>query len=167
VPGQGLVPIQASLSVPVLLFAFITSLTTGVAFGITAAWVGARVDPIEALRAYGRITPRAGSLSRKSLVVIQTALSLVLLTAAGLLTAALGRLQDQNFGFAQDRRLVAMINPRLAGYKPAQLSLLYRRIHDSIVKIPGVSSMALCLYSLQASVPFDSYSTRTGSEPVH
>ncbi len=39
------------------------------------------------------------------------------------------------------------MNPRLAGYRPAQLPQLYRRIHDSISAIPGVSSVALCLYS--------------------
>jgi predicted permease len=146
-PGQAGVPINPSPSMPVLLFAFLTSLVTGIAFGMTPAWMAACVDPIEALRGSGRATPRAGSLSRKSLVVLQTALSLVLLTAAGLLTAAFGRLENQNFGFDQDRRLVANINPRLAGYRTEQLPLLYRRIRDSIAGIPGVASVALCLFS--------------------
>ncbi len=83
-------------------------------------------------------------------MVLQAALSLVLLTAAGLLTAALQNLENQNFGFEQDRRLVATINPKLAGYRAGQLSPLYGRIHDSIAGIPGVSSVALCLYSPQA-----------------
>jgi predicted permease len=82
-------------------------------------------------------------------VVFQTALSLVLLSAAGLLTAALQRLENQDFGFAQDRRIVASMHPRLAGYRTDRLPLLYRRIHDSIASIPGVSSVALCLYSPQ------------------
>jgi predicted permease len=141
------VPISASPSMPVLLFAFVISLITGVAFGIAPAWMATRVDPIEALRGASRSTARAGSLPRKALVVFQAALSLVLLSAAGLLTAALQSLENQNFGFEQDRRLVATMNPKLAGYRPAQLSLLYRRIHDSIAGIPGVSSVALCLYS--------------------
>jgi predicted permease len=145
-PGQAGVPISAAPSMAVLLFAFITSLLTGVAFGIAPAWMAARVDPIEALRNSGRVTTRAGSLSRKSLVVFQVALSLALLTAAGLLTAALSRLENQDFGFEQNR-IVATINPRLAGYRPDQLSMLYRRIHDSIADIPGVSSVALSLYS--------------------
>ena len=39
------------------------------------------------------------------------------------------------------------MNPRLAGYRPGQLSTLYRRIHDSLASVPGVASVALCLYS--------------------
>jgi hypothetical protein len=79
--------------------------------------------------------------------VCQAALSLVLLSAAGLLTAALQRLEKQDFGFEQDRRIVATMDPRLAGYRSDQLSALYRSIHDSIASIPGVSSVALCQYS--------------------
>jgi macrolide transport system ATP-binding/permease protein len=146
-PGFAGVPIDASPSLPVLLFAFVTSLLTGVAFGIAPAWMTTRVDPIEALRGASRSTTRTGSLPRKTLVVVQAALSLVLLSASGLLTTALQRLENQDFGFEQDRRLVATMNPRLAGYRTEQLSLLYRRIHDAMAAMPGVSSVALCLYS--------------------
>jgi predicted permease len=145
--GLAAVPISTSPSMPVLLFAFVTSLATGVAFGIAPAWMATRVDPIEALRGASRATARTGSLPRKTLVVLQAALSLVLLSAAGLLTAALHSLENQNFGFDRERRLVVNMNPRLAGYRAAQLSLLYRRIHDSIASLPGVSSVALCNYS--------------------
>jgi predicted permease len=149
-PGFAGVPIDASPSKPVLLFAFVTSLATGVAFGIAPAWMATHVDPMEALRGGGRSTAGAGSLPRKALVVFQVAISLVLLSAAGLLTNALQRLETQDFGFDQDRRLVAIIHPRLAGYRTDQLSLLYRRIRESIGSIPGVSSVALCLYSPQS-----------------
>ncbi|HEY4362356.1 MAG TPA: ABC transporter permease [Bryobacteraceae bacterium] len=148
-PGFASVPIDPSPSIPVLLFATATSLLTGIAFGIAPAWMAARVDPIEALRGAGRSTGRAGSLPRKTLVVLQAALSLVLLSAAGLLTSAWQHLEHLDFGFAQDHRLVAHINPRLAGYAPDQLPLLYRRLHDSVAAVPGVSSVALCLYAPQ------------------
>jgi predicted permease len=146
-PGFAGVPIEPSPSMPVLLFAFVTSLLTGVAFGTAPAWMTSRVDPVEALRGASRSTTRAGSLPRKTLVVLQAALSLVLLSASGLLTTALQRLENQDLGFDQDRRLVATINPKLAGYQSARLPPLYRRIHDSIAGVPGVASVALCLYS--------------------
>jgi predicted permease len=146
-PGSAGIPIEPSPSMPVLLFAFVTSLATGVAFGIAPAWMTARVDPVEALRGSSRTTTRAGTLPRRTFVVIQAALSLVLLSASGLLTAALQNLENQDLGFDQDRRLVATTNPRLAGYRPNQLSQLYARIHDAVAGLPGVSSVALCLYS--------------------
>src|SRR5947208_8131870 len=149
-PGFAGVPIDASPSVPVLLFATLTSLLTGVAFGIAPAWMTTLVDPIEALRGANRSTARAGSLPRKTLVVVQSALALVLLSVSGLLTSALRSLENQNFGFDQDRRVVANVNPRLAGYRTEQLPPLYRRIRDAIASIPAVSSVALCLYSPQA-----------------
>src|SRR5260221_6490686 len=145
--GFAAVPISASPSMPVMLFAFVVSLLTGVAFGVGPAWMATRVDPIEALHGGNRSTAREGSLPRKTLVVVQAALSLVLLSAAGLLTAALQRLENNDLGFAQDRRIVVSSDPRLAGYRSDQLPTLYRRIHDSIASIPGVSSVALCQYS--------------------
>jgi predicted permease len=148
VSGMADIPISASPSVPVLLFAFGISLVTGVAFGIAPAWMATRVDPIEALRGASRSTIRTGSLPRKTLVVLQAALSLVLLSAAGLLTAALHHLEHQDFGFDPDRRIVVNFDPRLAGYYgQKQLPPIYRRIHDTLTGIPGVSAVALSIYS--------------------
>ncbi len=148
--GFGDIPISASPSLPVLLFAFAISLITGIAFGIAPAWMATRVDPMEALRGTNRSTARTGSRARKTLVVFQAALSLVLLSASGLLTSTLHNLENQNFGFDQDRRSLVWIDPQLAGYRAEQLTALYRRIHDSVASIPSVSSAALCLYSPQS-----------------
>jgi predicted permease len=141
------VPISASPSIPVLLFALAVSLLTGIVFGIAPAWMATRVDPIEALRGAGRSTARTGSFSRKTLVVLQTAFSLALLTSSGLLTAALYSLEHQDFGFQQDSRVITKIDPRLAGYRRDQLTPLYQRIHDSFAAMPGVSAVAVCSYS--------------------
>ncbi len=145
--GAGGIPIQASPSMAVLLFAFATSLLTGIVFGIAPAWMATRVDPIEALRGASRSTARSGSGARKALVILQAALSLMLLSASGLLTAALHRLESENFGFDQDRRTIVSTNAMLAGYRLDQLTPLYRRIHDSLASIPGISAVALSGYS--------------------
>ena len=147
VAGKAGIPINASPSMPVLLFAFGVSLITGVAFGIAPAWMATRVDPIEALRGASRSTARTASLPRKTLVVFQAALSLVLLAAPGLLTAALRNLESQKFGFVQDGRTIVRIDPRLAGYRTDQLTPLFGRIHDSLLSVPGVSAVAVCMYS--------------------
>jgi predicted permease len=143
-------PISASPSIPVLLFAFGISLITGVVFGIAPAWMATRVDPAEALRGANRSTRHAGSLPRNTLVILQAALSLALLSASGLLTRTLLNLEHQDFGFEQDRRTVVNIDPVLAGYKPEQLESLYRRVKDSLASIPGVASVASSLYTPQS-----------------
>jgi predicted permease len=150
VGGMAGIPIDASPSPPVLLFTLVTSLATGVAFGIAPAWMTTRVDPMEVLRGTGRSTGRAGSLPRKTLVVLQAALSLVLLSASGLLTAALHRLETEDFGFDPNGRLVVHTDPRLGGFRPAQLASLYQSIRDSLSNLPGVSAVALCTYAPQS-----------------
>ena len=163
--GFGGLPIEASPSIPVLLFTFAVSLITGVVFGIAPAWMATRVDPIEALRGSNRSTTRAGSLPRKTLVVLQAALSLVLLSAAGLLTAALHTLENQNFGFDQNRRTVVNIDPGLAGYRAEQLTPLYQRIHDSLSSMPAVSSVALCVYSPQSDESWNDGTIAVDGQP--
>jgi predicted permease len=145
--GMAAIPIDASSSMPVLLFAFGVSLIAGVTFGIAPAWMTTRIDPIEALRGASRSTVRTGALPRKTLVVCQAALSLVLLAASGLLTAALRHLENQDFGFAQDRRTVVRIDPSLVAYRPDQLTTLYGRIQNSLSSVLGVSDVAICQYS--------------------
>jgi len=147
VSGLPGIPISASPSIAVLLFAFVISLLTGVFFGIAPAWMATRVDPIEALRGANQSTARMGTLPRKTLVVLQAAFSLVLLSTSGLLIATLHNLENQDFGFDQDRRQIVNINARLAGYRGAQLTPLYQKIHDAVSSIPAVSDVALAMYS--------------------
>jgi predicted permease len=141
------VPINSSPSLPVLLFALAISLIAGIAFGTAPAWMATRVDPIEALRGAGRSTTRTGSFSRKTLVILQAAFSLALLMSSELLTVALFKLERQDFGFEQGGRMIAKIDPTLAGYRRAQLTPLYQRIHDSLTAMPEVSAAAVCFYS--------------------
>src|SRR5206468_3344627 len=43
--------------------------------------------------------------------------------------------------------LLARLNPRLAGYKPYDVGLLYRRLYDRIAALPGIRSATLARYS--------------------
>ena len=100
---------------PVLGFTFLVSLLTGVLFGVAPAWMTANADPAEALRGANRSTAQGASWTQKSLVVLQAALSLVLLCAAGLLMESLRNTHNQHFGFETTNRYLLHIDPQMAG----------------------------------------------------
>jgi putative ABC transport system permease protein len=141
------VPIPATPSLPVLGFAFGVSLLTGALFGVAPAWMTARANPVEALRGANRSTGRSKGWGQKSLVVAQASLSVVLLCAAGLLTRSLSNMERQNFGFDTAHRYILHIDPEMAGYKPAQLQPLYRRLRDNLASIPGVKEVSFSIYT--------------------
>jgi predicted permease len=141
------VPIDAAPSLPVLAFAFVVSVLTGILFGIAPAWMTASANPADALRGAGRSVGRKGTWGQKSLVVVQAALSLVLLCAAGLLTRSLSNMEHRNFGFDSTNRYILHIDPQMAGYKTNTLEPFYRQLHDNISAIPGVRQVSFSLYS--------------------
>jgi predicted permease len=140
-------PIDANPSLPVLAFAFLLSLITGVVFGIVPAWITSHSDPAEALRGINRSTKDRASLPQKSLIVFQAALSLALLVGAGLLTKSLSNLEHQDFGLKTTNRYVLHIDPEGAGYTEAKLPVLYQRLEQQFAALPGVQSVGLALYS--------------------
>jgi predicted permease len=141
------VAIHASPSLPVLAFTFAVAMLTGILFGVAPAWITAKTAPADALRGAGRATRPTGGWAQKSLVIAQAALSLVLLSAAGLLTQSLRNMHGQNFGFETPNRYILHVDPQMAGYKPAQLEALYRQIHESLSALPGISQVSFSLYS--------------------
>jgi predicted permease len=146
-PDAPNLPIDASPSLPVLGFAFLLSLATGIVFGVVPAWITSHSDPAEALRGVNRATRDRGTLPQKSLIIFQAALSLVMLVSAGLLTKSLRNLENQNFGIQTANRYVIHLDPAGAGYSAETLPALYQRIEQQFAALPGVESVGLALYS--------------------
>jgi putative ABC transport system permease protein len=141
------VPVDATPSWPVLLFAFGMSVLTGVIFGIAPAWMTSHADPVEALRGANRSVGGQRSWAQKSLVIGQAAMSLVLLSAAALLGQSLRNLEHQSFGFETQDRYIAWINPQLGNYPSEQMEPMFRQIDDRLRQIPGVRMVAPALYA--------------------
>jgi predicted permease len=141
------IPIQATPSWPVLLFALAVSVVTGVLFGITPAWITSHIDPADALRGANRSLGAGRSRVQKSLVIGQVAVSLILLSAAALLSRSLRNLEHQNFGFETEGRYIAWINPMLGNYKPEQMEPMFRQIDEGLMRVPGVRLAAPALYA--------------------
>jgi putative ABC transport system permease protein len=123
------------------------SILTGVIFGIAPAWMTSHADPVEAMRGANRSVGGGRSWAQKSLVIGQAAMSLVLLSAAALLSQSLRNLEHQNFGFETEGRYIAWINPTLSNYKPEQMEPMFRQIDDRLRQIPGVRMVAPALYA--------------------
>jgi predicted permease len=155
--GRSMASLEPRLDWRVLGFTFGLSLLTGVVFGLAPAWRTTRVDLTPSLKESGRASSAAHrSLLGRGLVVVQVALSLILLVGAGLFVRTLLNLQRVDTGFNTKNLLLFDIQPGLTGYKDERLVQLYPRISERLETIPGVqavtfSRMALISGSIHSS----------------
>jgi predicted permease len=140
-------PISTMPSPIILVFAFGLALVTGVIFGAAPAWLATRTDPAEALRGSGRGTIDRSSFARKALLVVQATLSVVLVAGATMLARSLNKLEHQDFGYQVQGRVVVDMNNPPANYTQPKLAALYRRLEESLSRLPGVQGSGLALYN--------------------
>jgi predicted permease len=145
--GSHYIPISTLPSPLVLAFTFAVALLTGLFFGAAPAWFATRTSPLEALRGVGRSTGDHSSLARRALLIVQAALSVVLVAGATMLARSLDKLEHQRFGYRTDGRVLVSLNRPPATYTLGQLTSLYRRIEDGINRLPGVTGSGLALYN--------------------
>lgn len=142
-PGAANLPIHAEPSPAVLAFACALSLLTGVLFGVAPAWSAAQADPADALRSGNRSTTSGASLLQRGLVILQAALSLILLVGAGMFAQSLDNLQSTDLKLQTKNRYIVHFNPQAAGYSQTQLEALYRLMEDRFHAIPGVEKIGI------------------------
>jgi len=164
-PGAANVPIHVSPSLPILGFACALSLVTGILFGVGPAWIAAQTQPVEALRGGARTTASSASRLQRALVVLQAAVSLVLLVGAGLFSQSLNKLQSTNLKLDARNRYIVHINPQAAGYSQTQLDALYRTIEQSFHALPGVKNAGICTYTPMEDNNWDNYVQIQGQPP--
>ena len=142
-------PVHATLNGPVLAFTIAIAVAAGILFGLAPAIRAGRVDLVTAMKSgtRGIAASRRRLGASELLVAAQIAVSLVLLVGAGLFARSLINLQQQPLGFDRDHVLLARLNPRLAGYKPADAGVLYRKLYDRLSALPGAGSATLASYS--------------------
>jgi hypothetical protein len=108
--------VDISLDWRVMVFTFLISLATGVVFGLAPALQSTKLALVPVLK---DTTAQAGyrrSRLRGSLVIVQLALSLVLLIGAGLVVRAFRQLQTMNPGFNPNNALTLSVDVGLQGY---------------------------------------------------
>ena len=140
-------PVDATPSLIVLAFTVGLAVVTGAIFTAAPAWAMSRTQPIEALHGVGRSAVSRSLVPRRSLVIVQVALSMVLLASAGLLAGSLNRLERQPLGFDPENRVVVRIEPPALADQPDKLGVFYQSLQDQLQRVPGVQAVTYALYS--------------------
>ena len=152
---------------PVVLgFALAVSIFTGLLFGLVPALQATRPQLASTLKDQAAAVVHGPSVAlRKSLVVLQVALSLVLLIGAGLFLQSLQKLHDLSPGFDASNLLRFDVTPMLSGYQRESARDYYRRLSQRLESVPGVSSATLAVIPLLEDNEWDNWVTIEGYVP--
>jgi putative ABC transport system permease protein len=135
---------EPSLSFPLLGAAVGLSLMTGLASGLYPAWCSARVPVQQGLKAGNRGFGDAGSRFRSGLVIIQVALSVLLLAGSGVLLRSLANLQGLDPGFDSRDLLTAEVQIPAGRYPDApSRNRYFQELLSEVQALPGVESASL------------------------
>jgi predicted permease len=137
-PGQ-----LSGLDWRVLLFVLTITALTGLIFGSAPAFRGTGMNVNSALKETSRGVVGSRSLLGKSLLIVQVAISLVLLVGAGLFLRTLSNLRHVEVGFNPQNLLLFRVNPSLNRYDEKRMATLYRDMLERLGSVPGVRGVAL------------------------
>ena len=142
IPRVDQIPIDST----VLLFSLATTVLTAALFGALPALQASRANAQESLRDSSRsTTSRAHATTRRALVISEVALSLLLLTGAGLMIESLRHVYQQDLGF-QPEPVVAievfLPSNRYPNEQPEKSQMFLSNVLDRLGKLPGVRSVA-------------------------
>jgi predicted permease len=145
-PGEAAArTLTATPDLRVLLFTLGTSVVTALLFGIAPAMQTTRPLLAPVLKdEVGSVAsgPRHARV-RKGLVVAQVALSVLLLTGAGLFARSLYNLKNLDPGFETDNLLTFSVDPALSGYPQAKSVAFYEQLQREISRLPGVQAVSM------------------------
>jgi predicted permease len=131
--------LAGALDLRVLAFTTAVTLVTGILFGLVPALRSTSINLNDSLRDSGRTTASGSKLNlSKGLVIVQVALSLLLVAGAGLFLRTLWNLQSVSLGYAKEHLLLVGVDGTSAGYKDARLSSLWRDLTERLRTLPGV-----------------------------
>ncbi len=139
------IPLEPRIDTTVLGFTAGVATLTGLLFGLAPALHSTRADVIPTLKetSSGLTDPRSGLRLGNALVVVQVALSLVLLVGAGLFVRTLVNLEHVNLGFNRNNLLVFTIDPIKSGYEGQRAFDVLERVRERLQGVPGVQAVTL------------------------
>ncbi len=142
---RGLLPFGATATLDWRVFGFVfgLSMCTGMLFGLLPAFRATRVDLAEAMKLESRSVAGGRSWLSMGLLVVQVALSVVLVIGAGLFVRTLHNLRHVDVGFNPNHLLLFAVDPTLNGYDADRTANFYTDLQQALNALPGVRSTAL------------------------
>jgi len=132
---------DVGVNAAVLLYTLAVSLVAGILFGLSPALKSWSADPQASLKEGGRGSTVVHRRTQSSFVVMQVALTLVLLVGAGLLFRTILRLRDVNPGFEATNVITFKVGVSHSLTKTASSTrVAYRQLLERIRQIPGVQA---------------------------
>ncbi|HEY4132080.1 MAG TPA: ABC transporter permease, partial [Gemmatimonadaceae bacterium] len=139
---------QVGVDYRVVLFTTAITILTGIVFGLVPALRGIRDRSAEALRAGGKTSAvGASGVARRTLVVSEVALAVVMLTGAGLLIRSLIKLQATSLGFETAQISTMRVTLPTRKYSDTTADEYFRQLVERVRHLPGVQSAA-AVYAL-------------------
>jgi putative ABC transport system permease protein len=161
------VGLDLSADPTVLSFTIAVAIATGLLFGLVPALRAGRTDPQTALKAQGRGLAEGHSRFRagKALVAAQVALTLVLVTGAGLLLGSWWKLASLDPGFRRDGVLLLRADMRELHVHEEQRVASFSRILERLRATPGVRSASVSLLTPVGSMNWNDLLRADGFTP--
>jgi predicted permease len=131
----------------ILGFTAVVAIATAILFGVVPALRASKVQPNEALKEQGRGVVGERFALGNLLVVVQVALSVVLLVAAGLFVRTFSSLAHVKLGFEHQSILIANVNAQRLQLEPDQRPDLFERMRQTALSVPGVATVAVSAVS--------------------
>ncbi|HEY4245223.1 MAG TPA: ABC transporter permease [Lacunisphaera sp.] len=144
--SHGIVALALVIDWRVLAFTLALSAVTGLAFGLVPAWLMSRLRIDDTLKSggHGHTGDRAQHRLSHSLIIVQFALSLVLLSAGGLFLRGLDRMLSRDLGWDRHSMLQGTLNLPPAKYSDVtQTYAFYTRLQERLAALPGVENVAI------------------------
>ncbi len=132
----------------VLAFTLAVSVCTGLLFGLAPAIQSTRVSVTPELKGGDRSAGAARLSFGNILISVQVALSLVLLTGAGLFARSLYNLRTMDAGFDRRNVVVVKLDPTVAGYSVERVKQFYSEARSRVEAMPGVRAASYAAMGL-------------------
>ena len=143
VPAVGLPPLSFFAQGRVLVFTSAAAIGCGLIFGLVPAWAATRADVAGALKEGAREGIDRRSRLRTSLMIVQIALAVVLLTGAGMFVHSLRNIESVDLGMDAQHLLAVSVDLSVVGYKDSASARFDELARQRLETLPGVRSASM------------------------